>query len=340
MRIGNVTVDPPLILGPMAGMNSVPFRLLCRKAGAGLVCSEMVSATALHFGSTKTAGLLESCAQERPLSVQLFGADPDIVAEGARDVEAAGADIVDLNMGCPVRKVLKAGAGSMLMKDPNRAVAIAAATVRAVGVPVTAKLRIGWSREDASFVELSRRLVDAGVAAIALHGRTAGQGYRGAADWSAIARLVQAVSVPVIGNGDVFTAPDAGRMLRETGCAAVMIARGALGNPFLFAQAADVLAGRDPRPIPARWRLAAAVWHVQASALHHGEYLGVRRMRAMSCWYSRGLPGSAVFRREACRAGSVAELSAALLSLAHNLPHDAASETAPAAVDLEDTPFA
>jgi len=339
MLIGDVKIDPPLVLGPMAGMNSVPFRLLCRRAGAGLVCSEMVSATAIHYGSVKTEGLLETCPEERPLSIQVFGAEPAIVAAAAQHVEAAGADIVDLNMGCPVRKVLKAGAGSMLMKDPDLAVAIAAATVKAVRVPVTAKIRIGWSRQDASYVELSRRLVDVGVAAIALHARTAGQGYRGAADWGTIARLVEAVPVPVIGNGDVFTAEDAVRMMGETGCAAVMIARGALGNPFIFAQAADALAGRPPRAIPARWRLAAALWHVQASVLHHGEYLGVRRMRAMSCWYSRGLPGAAAFRRDACRAETLSDLAGCILALARNLPHNAAVE-APVSAPLEDTPFA
>jgi tRNA-dihydrouridine synthase B len=339
MRIGNITVDPPLILGPMAGMNSVPLRLLCRKAGAGLVCSEMVSANAIHYGSVKTEGLLETCPEERPLSIQVFGSEPEIVAAAAEHVEAAGADLVDLNLGCPVRKVLKAGAGSMLMKDPDRAVAVAAAMVQAVRVPVTVKLRIGWSREDASFIELSRRMVDVGVAALALHGRTAGQGYRGAADWSAIARLVEAVSVPVIGNGDVFTGSDAARMARETGCAAVMIARGALGNPFIFTQATDALAGREPRPIPARWRLAAALWHVQASVLHHGPVVGVRRMRAMSCWYSRGLPGAAAFRRAACKASSLAELVDAILTLARHLPEDGLAEALTGA-ELEDLPFA
>jgi tRNA-dihydrouridine synthase B len=326
MLIGSVLVEPALVLGPMAGMNSVPFRLLCRKAGAGLVCSEMVSANAIHYGSVKTEELLTSCAEERPLSVQVFGADPDLVAAAAQHVEAAGADIVDLNMGCPVRKVLKAGAGSMLMKDPDLAAAIAAATVQAVKVPVTAKIRIGWSRQDASFVELSRRLVDVGVAAIALHARTAGQGYRGRADWDAIARLVEAVSVPVIGNGDVFTAHDAVRMIRRTGCAAVMIARGALGNPFIFRQAADLLAGRPAKETPALWRMAAALWHAQASVLHHGEHVGVRRMRAMACWYSRGLPGSAHFRRDVCKAVTLQELADAILALAGSLPADRVTE--------------
>ncbi|MBM3474185.1 MAG: tRNA dihydrouridine synthase DusB [Armatimonadetes bacterium] len=338
MLIGNVVVEPPLILGPMAGMNTLAFRLLCRKAGAGLVCSEMVSANAIRYGSVKTEGLLETCLQEKPLSIQIFGAEPDVMAAAAQHVEAAGADIVDLNMGCPVRKVLKAGAGSMLMKDPDLAVAIAAAMVQAVRVPVTAKIRIGWRRGDASYIELSRRLVDVGVDAIALHARTAGQGYRGPADWSAIARLVEAVPVPVIGNGDVFCAEDAVRMQRETGCAAVMIARGALGDPLIFAQAADLLAGRPARSFPARSRLALALWHAQVLALQCGEHLGVRRMRMMACWYSRGLPGSAKFRRDVCRAVTLSELADAILALARNLPPNATFE-APDRAPIEDMTF-
>jgi len=338
MLIGNVVVSPALVLGPMAGMNSLPFRLLCRRAGAGLVCSEMVSANAIHYGSVKTKELLVTCGQERPVSVQVFGADPDIVAEAAQHVAAAGADLIDLNMGCPVRKVLKAGAGAVLMRDPDRAVSIAAATVRAVKVPVTAKIRIGWSRKVPCYVELSRRLVEVGVAAITLHARTAGQGYRGPADWSAIARLVEAVAVPVIGNGDVFTAHDALRMKRRTGCAAVMIARGALGNPLVFREAAGLLAGRPSRQVPARWRLAIALWHAQAAILHHGEHTGIRRMKAMACWYGRGMPGAAKFRREACNASTLAELSQAILTLARDLPPEYVVE-APHMAPSEETQF-
>jgi tRNA-dihydrouridine synthase B len=261
--------------------------------------------------------------------VQVFGADPDIVAEGARQVEATGADLIDLNMGCPVRKVLKAGAGAALMRDPGLAVAIAAAAVRAVGVPVTAKIRLGWSPEQPVYLELSRRLVDVGVAAIALHARTAGQGYRGRADWDAIARLVEAVPVPVMGNGDVLTPQDALRMKRHTGCAAVMIARGALGNPLIFRGASELLAGREPRPAPARRRLAAALWHAQANVLHHGEFVGIRRLRAMACWYSRGMPGSARFRREVCCAARLGDMSSAILALLDQLPPDHVPDPVP-----------
>ena len=315
MKIGRVTIDPPIVLAPMAGTTCMPFRLLCRRAGAGLVCSEMVSANAIAHGNRKTEDLLVMCERERPLSVQVFGADPALVAAAARRAEAEGADIVDINMGCPVRKVIRAGAGSALLREPERAAAIVGAAVRAVSVPVTAKIRAGNRQGDDSYIDLARRLADAGAAAITLHARTASQGYRGRADWSAISRLVEAVSVPVIGNGDVFEPTDAPRMMRETGCAAVMVGRAALGNPFIFHRAAKALRGEFPAPTPVGWRIAAALWHAQALAIHYGEKYGVRRMRQQACWYSKGIPRAASFRRAACRASTLDELAGSLMAL-------------------------
>jgi len=315
MKIGRVTVDPPIVLAPMAGTTCMPFRLLCRRAGAGLVCSEMVSANAIAHGNRKTEDLLVMCEGERPLSIQVFGADPALVAAAAQRAEARGADIVDVNMGCPVRKVLRAGAGSALLGEPERAAAIVGAVVRAVRVPVTAKIRAGRRQGDDSYIDLARRLEDAGAAAITLHARTASQGYRGRADWDTISRLVEAVSVPVIGNGDVFGPTDPQRMMRETGCVAVMVGRAALGDPFIFHRAAQAFRGELPEQTPVGWRVAAALWHAQALAIHYGEKYGVRRMRQQACWYSKGIPRAASFRRAACRASALDELGSALLAL-------------------------
>jgi tRNA-dihydrouridine synthase B len=276
----------------------------------------MVSANAIAYGSRKTDELLVSCPEERPLSIQVFGADPALVAAAAQHVAAAGADVVDINMGCPVRKVVRIGAGAALAAESDRAVAVARAVVRAVRIPVTVKLRAGWHRGDASYLDLARRLADVGVAAIALHARAARQENSSPAEWSCIARLVAAVPVPVIGNGGVARAEDAPRMIHETGCAAAMIGRAALGDPFIFRGAAEALAGRPARETPPRWRIAAALWHAQALALQIGEPLAVRQMRAQACWYGRGLPGAARFRRAATGAATLAELSRAILSLA------------------------
>ncbi len=316
MTLGNLTIDPPIVLAPMAGVTSMPFRLLCRRAGAGLVCSEMVSANAIAYGSRKTDELLISCPAERPLSVQVFGADAELVAAAAQYCMSFGADVIDLNLGCPVRKVVRIGAGAALAADSDRAVAVARATVRAVEVPVTAKMRSGRVRGDDSYLNLARRLADVGVAAIALHARAASQEHRAQADWTAISRLVELVSIPVIGNGGVLSAEDVPRMLRDTGCAAVMIGRAALGDPFIFHRAVRLLAGRPAPETPPAWRLAAALWHAQALVLHFGEPIGIRHMRSQAAWYSRGLPESARFRRTVSRVTTLPDLAAAILDLA------------------------
>jgi nifR3 family TIM-barrel protein len=315
MILGNLTIEPPIILAPMAGIASLPFRLLCRRAGAGLVCSEMVSANAIAHGSRKTDDLLVSCSQERPLSIQVFGADPGLVAAAAQYCESVGADVIDINMGCPVRKVIRIGAGAALAADRDRAIACARETVRAVKAPVTVKMRSGRVRGDDSYIDLARRLAEVGVAAIALHARAASQEHRAQADWSAILRLVDALPIPVIGNGGILAAEDALRMMRETGCAAAMIGRGALGDPFIFRRAAHLLAGRPAPKTPPEWRLAAALWHAQALVLQLGEPAGIRRMRAQVGWYSKGLPGSTRFRWAASHVTTLHELAHAITSL-------------------------
>ncbi|MCD6360491.1 MAG: tRNA dihydrouridine synthase DusB, partial [Armatimonadetes bacterium] len=287
-----------MILGPMAGTTNRCFRLLCRRGGAGLVCSEMVSSNALWHGNRKTENLLlRTFEGERPVSIQIFGGDPDIMAAAVEWVEDAGADIIDINMGCAVPKVRRSGSGVELMKDPDRAVAVVRAVVERASAPVTVKFRAGLTDGDRSHLELARRLEDAGVAALALHARTVAQGFDGEADWRAIAELVETVQVPVIGNGDVVRPEDAARMMRETGCAAVMIARGAWGRPWIFAQAAAAIAGREapPDPSPAE-RLGVALCHAQMLTQDVGERIALHQVRGQMRHYARGLPRARRFR--------------------------------------------
>lgn len=323
LQIGGLSIWPPVVLGPMAGYTNLPFRLLCRRAGAGLVTSEMVSAKALQFGSTKTAGIMETCDQERPVSLQIFGGEPETMAEAAQAAQAAGADLVDINMGCTVPKVRRAQSGVSLMADPDRAVALTRAVSEAVGVPVTVKFRAGMVCGDASFLELGRRLQDAGAAALALHARSASVAFRGQANWDCIARLVEAVQVPVVGSGDVVTADGALCLLEQTGCAGVMIARGALGRPWLFTQVRARLEGRPVSPEPdGPGRLAVALCHAQLLTAQVGEVSALWQMRSIIPHYSRGLPHATALRQRCYQAKSLAELGACVLDyiqLLHNL---------------------
>jgi tRNA-dihydrouridine synthase B len=320
LKLGQLEISPPLVLGPMAGYTHLPFRLLCHRGGAGLVTSEMVSARALEYHSTKTAALMATCAQERPVALQIFGAEPASMAAAARAAVAAGADVVDLNMGCMVRKVRRGGAGAALLADPERAVAVAAACCRAVSVPVTVKYRAGLVVGDESYLELGRRLQDAGVAALTLHARPASAGFGGRANWDTVARLAAALDIPVIGSGDV-TGPDvAVRRLRETGCAGVMFARGALGRPWVFGQVADLLAGRAPRPEPgAPERLGLALCHAQLLAQHEDELSAARHMRSHLPHYTKGLPHAAWLRGQCVRVTSLAGLADLILNYAARL---------------------
>ena len=271
MKIGSLVLENPLILAPMAGITQLPFRRLAKEAGCALVVTEMVSANGLVHGGWKTLELLKSHPAERPLSVQIFGADPAVMQEAARIVQAQGADLLDINVGCSVRKVVRQGAGAALMGQPEKLGAILKAVRGVVGVPLTIKIRSGWEPSGDQAVAVTRVAEDAGVDAVAIHPRTALQGFGGRADWSLIARLKQCVSIPVIGNGDVSTPGDVVRMQRETGCNAVMIGRASIGNPWIFTQALDLLQSRQPTSPDLSKRLHGTLRYIDNSVNHFGE---------------------------------------------------------------------
>jgi len=300
--IGPHRLVRPIVLAPMAGVSESPYRIMALEAGAGLAPTELVSAKGLQFENARTeAYLRHDPRRERLLSVQIYGADPEAMARAAELAVERGARIVDVNMGCPVKKVTRHTAGSALMTVPERAAAIVAAMVRRVGsaVPVTAKIRSGWNDDAKNAPELGARLRDAGVAAIAIHPRTRSQGYRGEADWTMIAALKRAVSdVPVIANGDIWTADDADRVVERTGCDGVMIGRAALGNPWVFAVFAARFDGRPtPAPPSPGVRVATITHHLRALIEHHEDELrALRKFRQHLVWYSRGLKDGARFR--------------------------------------------
>jgi tRNA-dihydrouridine synthase B len=313
MRIGTVTIDPPVVLAPMSGITDVSFRLLCREAGAGLVYTGLVSANALHYRSRKTAELLAFSRHEHPVCAQVFGAEPEVVAAAAAAAEAAGADVVDINMGCAVPKVLKARAGVALMADPERAEAMVRATVQAVRAPVAAKMRSGWKDRGEGAVAFAQRLERAGAALVTVHPRWARQRFLGAADWDVIAAVRRAVSIPVIGNGDVRSGADAVRMMEMTHCDGVMIGRAALGNPWVFGEVAAALrAETAPPPPTAAEGIALAKRHLSLVIADRGAVIAVREMRKHVAWYLRGMPGARALREETNRAATEVELRAVL----------------------------
>ena len=297
MQIGNIKLAAPLALAPMAGITDLPFRLICRRLGCGMTVSEMVSAKGLLYKNVKTTEMLQIDDGERPTAIQLFGSVPEELAEAARMVEASGADMIDFNMGCPVPKIVNNGEGSALMKNPQLAHDILAAMVKAVKIPVTVKFRAGWDDAHRNAVEIAKAVEDAGVSAVAVHGRTRQQFYEGKADWSIIAEVKQAVSVPVFGNGDIFTVEDGLRMLKETGVDGLMIGRGADGNPWLFRELAAVLHGEErPAPPTLAERLAQASEHLDMLIDYKGEHISVKEMRRHISAYLKGLPHAAEFR--------------------------------------------
>ncbi len=302
-QIGNIQLQGFCVLAPMAGVSDVVCRVLSRRMGAAMVTTEMVSSRGLHYRNEKTAELLKMVEEERPVALQLFGNDPAIMAEAAQMAEAAGADAIDINMGCPMHKVVKNGDGSALMKDLPRAAAVIEKTVSAVKVPVTVKMRLGWSRETMNATELARMAEAAGAAALTVHGRTREDFYSGAADWEEIARVVASVSIPVFGNGDVTDGPSAVKMMKETGCAGVAVGRAAWGNPWVFREINTYLETGEMLPPPSREeRLAMAAAHLHALVLEKGEYIAVREMRAHASRYLHGLAHATSLRREIMKA--------------------------------------
>ncbi len=310
LKIGGVTLANRLILAPMAGVCDLPFRLLCREQGAGLLCMEMVSAKAIYYGNKKTNELMEIDPKERPVSLQLFGSDPDITAEAARRIENRPFDILDFNMGCPVPKVVNNGEGSALMKEPKLAEEILSRLVKAVDKPVTVKIRKGFDDDHVNAVEIAKIAESCGAAAVAIHGRTRQQYYSGEADWDIIRQVKQAVSIPVIGNGDIRTAEDVIRMRKETGCDGFMIGRGAEGNPWIFADILNKLKTGENLPRPSAQEVADTVMrHAGMLADLKGEYIGIREIRKHAAWYTAGYKHSSALRGRINEAENLEDLA-------------------------------
>ncbi len=309
LKIGNVKLENPYVLAPMAGVTDLPFRLLCKEQGAGLLCMEMISAKALQYNNKNTKALLEIDERECPVSLQLFGADPDIISEQAKRIENLPFQILDINMGCPVPKVVRNGEGSALMNQPKLVYDIVYKTVRAIQKPVTVKIRKGFNDDSINAVEIAKIIEEAGGAAVAVHGRTREQYYSGEADWNIIRRVKEAVKIPVIGNGDVTSGERAISMMEQTGCDGVMIGRGAQGNPWIFRELLEYeRTGQIPeRPTKEQIR-ETMLRHARLQIAFKGDYLGIREMRKHVAWYTKGLEGSARLRDDINKVDSYEEL--------------------------------
>ena len=299
LQIGNVTLPNNLILAPMAGVTDLPFRLICKEQGAGLLCMEMVSAKAIYFNNKNTEELMAIDERELPVSLQLFGSDPDIISEMAKRIEDKPFAILDINMGCPVPKVVNNHEGSALMKNPKLVEEIVTKTVKAIKKPVTIKIRKGFDDENINAVEIAKIAEASGAAAVAVHGRTRAQYYSGKADWDIIAKVKQAVSIPVIGNGDIVDGISAQKMLEQTNCDGLMIGRGVQGNPWIFREIKAYLEEGVVLPRPDKAEMKEVILkHAHMQLECKGEYTGIREMRKHISWYTKGMPNSARLRNE------------------------------------------
>lgn len=316
LKIGKVTLPNNLILAPMAGVTDLPFRLLCSRQGVGLCCMEMVSAKAILYKNKNTESLLEIHKDEGPVSLQLFGSDPKILSEMAKKIEERPFSVLDINMGCPVPKVVNNGEGSALMKNPKLVEEIVSSVVKAVQKPVTVKIRKGFDEEHVNAVEIAKIAEAAGAAAVAVHGRTREQYYAGEADWEIIAKVKDALTIPVIGNGDVTDGQSAERLLTQTGCDGVMIGRAARGNPWIFSQVAAYLEDETVLPKPDIEEVKKTILeHARLQFETKGEYTGIREMRKHVSWYTTGYPNSARLRQVVNLTESFEELCALVENL-------------------------
>lgn len=313
MQIGSLKLANPIFSAPMAGISDLPYRLIMKRCGCALVFTEMISANGLFFNGKATRELLKSRAEEHPLGVQLFGDDPARMAAAAKQIENFG-ELIDLNLGCPVRKVTRAGAGSALLREPGKVARIISAVRQAISRPLTIKFRSGWDHDLVNFLEIAHIAVEEGVDALTLHPRTRSQMFGGRADWQQIKMLRESISIPVIGSGDLFSAEDIKTMFVVTGCDAVMIGRGAYGNPWIVSQALDLLAGRPVTQPTYADRLFAARSHLELSLESFGPQKTLGQMRKHLCWYVRGIENAAVFRSGINQTKSIEELSVLLES--------------------------
>ncbi len=308
-KIGDVEIDNPFVLAPMAGVTDLPFRKLCKEQGAGLICMEMVSAKAISFHNKNTEALMEIDKCENPVSMQLFGSEPELMARVVAEVEERPFDILDINMGCPVPKVVNNGEGSALLKNPELIVKIVKSVSSAIKKPLTVKVRIGFENEPVDIVDIAKRVEDAGAAAIAVHGRTRQQYYSGTADWDAIRRVKEAVSIPVIGNGDVDSPEKAEALIKETGCDGVMIGRAVRGNPWLFRELNHYFETGEKLSRPSVEEVREMILrHARMQIDLKGEFTGIREMRKHVAWYTAGMRHSAALRRETNLVSSYEEL--------------------------------